>query len=95
MRVKFRDLYKIYPGKWVVSYDDEWKNGRVESCVVHGVYETEDEGLEVLGQVLLEKSAGLSKAISEEEEDENNSTDARRRVCRFECGCSCFGVDGF
>ncbi|MCL1999051.1 MAG: hypothetical protein FWG65_09830 [Turicibacter sp.] len=70
MRVKFRDLHKIYPGKWVVSYDDEWKNGRVESCVVHGVYETEDEGRAVLRSLLREKSAGLSKAISEEEEVE-------------------------
>ncbi|MCL1999058.1 MAG: hypothetical protein FWG65_09865 [Turicibacter sp.] len=69
MRVKFRDLYKIYPGKWVVTCDDEWKNGRVEYCTLYGVYESEDEGRAVLRPLLREKSAGLFKMITEEEEE--------------------------
>ncbi|MCL1999060.1 MAG: hypothetical protein FWG65_09875 [Turicibacter sp.] len=69
MRVKFQDLYKIYPGKWVITCDDEWKNGCVEYCTLYGVYDTEDEGEEVIRQVLLEKSAGLFKMITEEEEE--------------------------
>ncbi|MCL1999046.1 MAG: hypothetical protein FWG65_09805 [Turicibacter sp.] len=70
MRVKFKDLHKIYPGKWVITCDDEWKDGDVDTCVIYGAYETEAEGEEVIRRLLYEKSAGLSKAISEEEEDE-------------------------
>ncbi|MCL2015648.1 MAG: hypothetical protein FWG68_05315 [Defluviitaleaceae bacterium] len=67
-RVKFQDLYDIYPNKWVVSGDDTWKNGRVDTCVVYGVYDTQDEGRAALREVLQEKPAGLTKAVREEEE---------------------------
>ncbi|MCL1999048.1 MAG: hypothetical protein FWG65_09815 [Turicibacter sp.] len=70
MRVKFKDLHTVYHKKWVIIYDIEWKNGDFDTCRVHGVYETENEGLDVLWPLLREKSAGLFKMITEEEEDE-------------------------
>ena len=43
MRVKFKDLYDLYPNKWVVTINSEWKNGHIDTCEVFGVYDTEDE----------------------------------------------------
>ncbi|MCL2016380.1 MAG: hypothetical protein FWG68_09070 [Defluviitaleaceae bacterium] len=44
MRAKLNDLYDIYPGKWVLFNKGDWKNGRTDTCELHGVYDTEEEG---------------------------------------------------
>ena len=43
MRVYFKDLYTMYPHKWVTIINDEWKDGGIYTCEVFGVFETEDE----------------------------------------------------
>ncbi|MCL1998475.1 MAG: hypothetical protein FWG65_06890 [Turicibacter sp.] len=68
MRVKFHDLYTIHHKKWVIVCDMDWKDGRFNTCIVHGVYDTEAEGLDVLEPLLRERNAGLFKMVTEEDE---------------------------
>ena len=65
MRVKFADMYDMYPNKWVVTINSEWKDGDIYSCEVYGVYDTEDEAYtadEALG------NSGLFKMVKEEDD---------------------------
>ncbi|MCL1987535.1 MAG: hypothetical protein FWG64_06160 [Firmicutes bacterium] len=62
MRVKLDDLYDIYSGKWVLFYKYEWKNGHIDTCEVHSVYDTEEEGIIYTKKLLDEEgNAGLFK----------------------------------
>ena len=64
-RVKFKDLYDMYPGKWVITVNSEWKNGDVDTCEVFGVYDTEDELIEAGKDLTI---AGRYKLVKEEDE---------------------------
>ncbi|MCL1987534.1 MAG: hypothetical protein FWG64_06155 [Firmicutes bacterium] len=62
MRVKLDDLYDIYPGKWVLFNQGEWKNGRTDTCDLRGVYDTEEEGIIYAKKLIDEEGeAGLFK----------------------------------
>ena len=64
-RYKFKDLVDIYPGKHVVIVNEDWENGRIDTCEVYGVYDTEKEALEASKHL---KSCGIFMMIREEDE---------------------------
>ena len=67
MRVKFKDLYDMYPNKWVLTIEEKWKNGGIETCEVYGVYDTQDEAIEVeLANNIV--NSGIFKMIKEEDD---------------------------
>ena len=66
MRVKFKDLYDMYPNKWVLTVNEEWKNGDVDTCEVYGVYDTQDEAILVENEKRFKESA-ISKMVKEED----------------------------
>ena len=44
MRYKFKDLYDIHPNKWVLTInEDEDAFGSIDTCEIHGVYDTKRE----------------------------------------------------
>ena len=65
MRVKREDLYDMYPKKWVVTVNSEWRNGNVVSCEVFGVYDTEDEAFIASDHLA---ACGVHKMVKEEDE---------------------------
>ena len=67
MRVNFRDLYDLYPNKWVVTINEEWKNGDIDVCEVFGVFDTEKEATEAVLEANLH-GYGFSKMVKEEDE---------------------------
>ena len=72
MRVKFKDLYDMYPNKWVLTVNDEWKNGDVDTCEVDGVYDTQDEAIASFHEKRAKdkeryKEIGISKMVKEED----------------------------
>ncbi|MDR2167197.1 MAG: hypothetical protein LBE35_05030 [Clostridiales bacterium] len=66
MRYKFDDLREIYNGKWVVTINSEWKNWRIDTVEVFGVYDTEKEAYADSKHL---KSCGVFKMVREEDEE--------------------------
>ena len=66
MRVKFKDLYDMYPNKWVLTINEEWKNGGVDTCEVYGIYDTQDEAILVSNEEDFEE-CGIFKMVKEED----------------------------
>jgi hypothetical protein len=64
-KVKFKDLYDLYPNKWVVTIDSEWENGRIVGAGIYGVYDTEKEALESSKNL---ESCGIFKMVKEEDD---------------------------
>ena len=67
MKVNFKDLYDMYPNKWVVTINSEWENGDIARCEVFGVFDTEDEAIDAENEADLNGS-GLFKMVKEEDE---------------------------
>ena len=68
-RVKFQDLYDLYPSKWVVTINEELKNGQIETCEVYGIFDTEDGSIEAIKEAHRTgiEGLGLSKMVKEED----------------------------
>ena len=64
-RVKFNDLYDMYPNKWVVTINEEWKDGGIDNCEVYGVYNTENEVYEAINGI---GDCGMFKMVKPEDD---------------------------
>jgi len=73
-RVKFDDLYDMYPKKWVLFVKSEYIGNRRDTCEVYGVYDTNEEGRYNIREVLKTESAGLYYMVKEEDEIGYNLT---------------------
>ena len=67
MKVDKKDLYDMYPNKWVITIDNEWENGRIVRCRVFGVFDTEDESIDAANEADL-NDYGFFKMVREEDE---------------------------
>ncbi|MCL2015272.1 MAG: hypothetical protein FWG68_03380 [Defluviitaleaceae bacterium] len=67
-RVKFDDLYDMYPRKWVLFINYEYNANKLDSCEVYGVYDNKEEGRYNIREVLKTQSAGLYYMVREEDE---------------------------
>ena len=69
-RVKFKDLYDLYPNKWVITINDEWENGDINTSEVYGVYETEEDMFQGIDKLKASgfTSWGMFKLVREEDE---------------------------
>ncbi|MCL2017107.1 MAG: hypothetical protein FWG68_12765 [Defluviitaleaceae bacterium] len=59
-RFKMKDLYDIYPGKWVLFVNSEDKDGFVDTCEVYAVFETEKEGEQTIRDLFEDDSNGYT-----------------------------------
>ncbi|MCL1995132.1 MAG: hypothetical protein FWG63_02910 [Defluviitaleaceae bacterium] len=75
-RVKFDDLYDMYPKKWVLFVKTEFVGNKIDTCEVYGVYDNKEEGRNHSQELLKKESAGLYYMIREDEEIGSNLTAA-------------------
>ncbi|MCL1995124.1 MAG: hypothetical protein FWG63_02870 [Defluviitaleaceae bacterium] len=73
-RVKFDDLYDMYPKKWVLFIKPEYIGTHYDTCVVYGVYDSKEEGRYNIRNVLKTESASLYYMVKEEDEIGYNLT---------------------
>ena len=67
MRYKFKDLYDIHPNKWVLTInEDEDDFGSINTCEIHGVYDTKRELIEAMHKNNI-GNCGIFKMVKEED----------------------------
>ena len=67
MRYKFKDLYDLFPNKWVLTINEEENEyGSITTCEVHGVYDTRQELSEAIRKDNV-RNCGLFKMVKEED----------------------------